>query len=41
MKTYITKAVSRVDIYTAMALSVANFVMVLLNFRIGGAIAYA
>ena len=41
MKTYITKAVTRVGIYTGMASSIATFTMTLLNFSVGGAIAYA
>ena len=41
MKTYITKSLTRVGIYTGMAYTVANFAMTLLNFSIGGAIAYA
>lgn len=41
MKTYITRAITRVGIYTGMAASVATFAMTLLNFSVGGAIAYA
>lgn len=41
MKTYITKSITRVGIYTGMASTVATFAMTLLNFSVGGAIAYA
>lgn len=41
MKCYITKSITRVGIYTGMASSVATFAMTLLNFSVGGAIAYA
>lgn len=41
MKQYITSAITKVGIYTGMTSSVASFITTLLNFNIGGAIAYA
>ena len=41
MRTYIYKALTRVGIYTGMASSVATTAMTLLNFSVGGAVAYA
>lgn len=41
MKTYITKSLTRIGIYTGMASTIASTAMQLLNFSVGGAVAYA